>query len=38
MYMLMEGYEVAQLDEALRCKSEGSGFDSEWGHCYFSLT
>jgi len=29
---------VAQLVEALRFKTGGSGFDSVWGHWYFSLT
>jgi hypothetical protein len=29
---------VAQLVEALRCKSEGRGFDSRWCHWNFSLT
>jgi len=36
--MLMLGYEVVQLDEALRSKSEDSVFSSRWGDCYFSLT
>ena len=31
-------YAVAQLVEALRYKSEGSGFDSRLGHWNFSLT
>jgi hypothetical protein len=29
---------VAQLVEALRCKSEGRGFDSQYYHWNFSLT
>ena len=29
---------VAQLVKALRYKPEGDGFDSQWGHCDFSLT
>jgi hypothetical protein len=32
------GQAVAQLVEALRCKAEGHGFDSQWGHWNFSLT
>ena len=32
------GYAVAQLVEALRYKSEGRGFDSQWCHYNFSLT
>ena len=32
------GRSVAQLVEALRCKSEGRGFDSRWCHWNFSLT
>jgi hypothetical protein len=31
-------YAVAQLVEALRCKSEDRGFDSRWDHWDFSLT
>jgi hypothetical protein len=31
------GRELAQLVEALRCKQEGRGFDSRWGHWDFSL-
>jgi hypothetical protein len=29
---------VAQLVEALRCKSDGRGFDSRWCYWNFSLT
>jgi len=29
---------VAQLDEALRYKREGSRFDSRWDHWNYSLT
>jgi hypothetical protein len=32
------GHAVVQLVEALRYKSEGRGFDSQWGHWDFSLT
>ena len=32
------GHAVAQLVEALRYKSEGRGFDSQWFHWIFSLT
>jgi hypothetical protein len=32
------GHAVAQLDEALRHKSEGHGFDYRWRHSSFSLT
>ena len=32
------GYMVAQLVEALRYKSEGRRFDSQWCHWNFSLT
>jgi hypothetical protein len=35
--MLMYGFAVTQLDEALRYKSDGSELYSRWGHCYFSL-
>jgi len=42
LYVLYEetecGYAVTQLDEALRYKPEGRGFDSQWCHWYFSLT
>jgi hypothetical protein len=34
----MLGYVVAQLVEALRYKSEGPGFDSQWGIWNFLLT
>ena len=34
----MYTYAVAQLDEALRYKPEGRGFDSRWCHWNFSLT
>ena len=33
-----KGHAVAQLVEALRYKSEGCGFDSQWCHWNFSLT
>jgi hypothetical protein len=36
--MLKWVHAVAQLVEALRCKPEGHGFDSQCGHCNFSLT
>jgi hypothetical protein len=29
---------VVQLVEALHCKAEGHGFDSQWGDWDFSLT
>jgi hypothetical protein len=32
------GHAIAQLVEALRYKSEGRGFDSQWCHWNFSLT
>ena len=32
------GHAVAFLVEAPRYKPEGSGFDSRWCHCNFSLT
>ena len=32
------GYEVTQLVEALRYKSEGREIDSRWYHWNFSLT
>jgi hypothetical protein len=32
------GYEMAHVVEALRYKSEGSGFDSRWGLWDFSFT
>ena len=37
-YFGLWGTTVAQLVEALRYKSEGSGFDSWWCHWNFSLT
>jgi len=36
--LLFKGHAVAQLAEALRCKSEGRGLDSRWCHCNFTLT
>ena len=36
--LLMWGYAVAQLVEALRYQLEGRGFDYQWGHRDFSLT
>jgi hypothetical protein len=33
LYFTQWGQAVAQLVEALRCKPEGGGFDSLWGHC-----
>jgi len=36
--VLYRGYAVAQLDEALRYKPEGRGFDSRWCRWNFSLT
>jgi hypothetical protein len=36
-YFTNRGHMVAQLVEALRCKSEGCGFDSQWCHWNFSL-
>ena len=36
--MLLSGYAVAQLVEALRYRPEGRGFDSRWGHWNFSVT
>jgi len=36
--MMFEKGTVAQLVEALRCKPEGRGFDSQWCHWSFSLT
>ena len=38
VYWLYMGYAVAQLVEALRYNTEGSGFDSRWCHWNFSLT
>ena len=38
IYICMPNHAVAQLDEALRYKPEGRGFDSRWCHCNFSLT
>ena len=37
-YLLMKGYAVAQLVEALRYKPESPGLDSRWCHWNFSLT
>ena len=37
-YIIIWGHAVAQLVEALRYKSEGRGFDSQWCHWNFSLT
>jgi hypothetical protein len=37
-YVLRLGHTVAQLVEALRYKSEGRAFDSQWCHWNFSLT
>ena len=37
-YTTFRGTAVAQLVEALRYKSEGRGFDSQWCHWNFSLT
>jgi len=34
---IIGGHAVVQLDEALRYKSEGSGFDFRWCHWNFSL-
>jgi hypothetical protein len=31
-------YTVEQLVESLHYKPEGQGYDSQWGHCDFSLT
>ena len=31
------GHAVAQLVEALRCKPEGRGFDSQWCHWNFFI-
>jgi hypothetical protein len=36
--ILFEGHPVVQLVEALRYKPEGRGFDTRWGHWYFSST
>jgi hypothetical protein len=33
----MEGYSVANLVEALSHKTEGRGFDSQWGHWIFLI-
>ena len=38
LLFIREGNAVAQLVEALRYKSEGRGFDSQWCHWNFSLT
>ena len=38
VHTAMVGHAVAQLVEALRYKSEGRGFDSQWCHWNFSLT
>jgi len=38
LYLGLLGHAVAQLVEALRCKSEGRGFDSPWCEWNFSLT
>jgi len=35
---LIAGYAVWRLVELLSYKPEGRGFDSRWGHQYFSLT
>jgi hypothetical protein len=35
--LFLEGYVVTKLAEALRCKSEGRGFDFRCGHFDFSL-
>jgi hypothetical protein len=37
-YPRVMGYAVAQLAEALRCKSEVPGFDFRWGLSNLSLT
>jgi hypothetical protein len=37
-YVTGMGHPVAQLVEALCCKSEGRGFDSRWCQWNFSLT
>jgi hypothetical protein len=34
----ISGHAVAPLVEALRYQVDGSGFDSRWCHCNFSLT
>jgi len=36
--LLLWGHTVVQLVEALRYKSEGRGFNSQWCHWNFSLT
>ena len=36
--VIIGGYALAQLVEALRYESEGHGFDSRWCHENFSLT
>jgi glycopeptide antibiotics resistance protein len=36
--LVLGGYMVAQLVEALHYKPEGHGFDSRWRHWNFSLT
>jgi len=38
MYLNILGHAVAQLVEALRYKSEGRGFDSQWCNWNFTLT
>ena len=38
IYILLLGHAVAQLVEALRYKSEGCGFVSQWCHWNFPLT
>jgi len=35
---ISQGYDVAQLVEALHYKSEGRGFDSQWAHWNFTDT
>jgi hypothetical protein len=36
--LIIRGYAVAQLVEALHYKPEGRGFDSRWSHWDFSVT
>jgi len=38
LQLLHMGHMVAQLVEAVCCKSEGRGFDSQWHQWNFSLT
>ena len=38
LVLISVGHAVAQLVEALRYKSEGRGFDSQWCDWNFSLT